>query len=138
MESAESEMQGWYRADNETGSLRVRVSVVDGSLCLHSLTGILTARWSLARLENRGIPFWGRDWPIGDHDVPVQTLTLENDEDHAVVQSVAPGLRSLRARAWHHLLLWPDAHGNLKTGPAFIWMLLLAVLALAGWRLLPF
>jgi hypothetical protein len=138
IDTRDVDIQGWFRADNETAPLRVRLSIEDRSLCLHSLTGELLARWSPARLENRGIPFWARDWPIGDRDVPMQALTVENDEDYAAIQSVAPGLRSLRARTWRHVLLWPDAHGNLKAGPAFIWMLLLAVLALAGWRLLPF
>lgn len=136
-ESAGSEMQGWYRADGGTAPLRVRLSIEDRSLCLHSLTGELVARWALARLENRGIPFWGRDWSIGDRDLPQPTVVVENDEDYAAIRNAAPGLRPLRSRTWRHVLLWPDAHGNLKAGPAFIWALLLAACVAAGWRFLP-
>jgi hypothetical protein len=136
--SAEVEMQGWYREEGGAAPLRVRLSIEDRSLCLRSLTGELVARWSLGRLENRGIPFWGRDWSIGDHELPMQTLTVENDEDYVAIQSGAPGLRLLRARAWRQLLFWPGAHGNLKAGPAFIWVMLAVALAFAGWRLWPF
>ena len=132
------EMQGWYRADSETEPLRVRLSLEDRALSLHSLAGALVVRWSLARLENRGIPYWGRDWPIGDHDLPAQTLTVENDEDYAAIQNMALGLRSLRSRTWRQFLLWPDAHGNLKAGPAFLLAMLLVALAIAGWQLLSF
>ena len=61
-------------------------------------------------------------------------LTLENDEDYTAVQCVAPGLQPLRTRMWHHLLLSPDARGNLKAGLAFIWMMLLAALVFAAWQ----
>ena len=54
-------MQGWYRPDNEAAPLRVRLRIEAGALSLHSPTGVLLARWSLARLENRSIQFWGRD-----------------------------------------------------------------------------
>jgi len=136
--ASDREMQGWYRAGSETEPLRVRLSLEHRALSLHSLAGALVARWSLARLENRRIPYWGRNWPIGDHDLPAQTLTAENDKDYAVIQSTAPGLRSLRSRTWRQFLLWPDAHGNLKAGPAFLWAMLLVALAIAGWLLLPF
>ena len=129
--SPNTEIFGWYEADPSASRLLVRVSIDGSSLDIHGLSGGLAARWSLSRLENRGIPFWGRDWSIGDHDLPAQTLTLENDEDYAAVQSVAPGLRSIRSRTWRHLLLWPDGRGNLKAGPAFIWAALLVGLAVA-------
>jgi hypothetical protein len=134
----EGMMQGWYRADTAAAPLRVRVTIKGDVLCLHSLTGQLLVRWSLARLENRGIPFWGRDWPIGDCDLPEPTLTVENDEDYATIRNAAPRLRPLRARMWRQFLLWPDAHGNFKAGPALIWAMLAAALILTGWRFLSF
>lgn len=133
--SPNTEIFGWYVADPSASRLRVRVSIDGSSLCIHGLSGGLAARWSLSRLENRGIPFWGRDWPIGDRELPAQTLTLENDEDYAAVQSVAPGLASIRTRTWRHLLFWPDGHGNLKASPAFIYgAALFVVLVIAVWQ----
>jgi hypothetical protein len=131
------EIQGWYRPDDQSERLRVRLSIEGRSLCLYSLGGELLAGWLLARLENRGIPFWGRDWPIGDRELPEPTLTVENDEDYAVIRAVAPGLSSPSIRTRRRLLLWPDVHGNLKAGPALIWAMLVA-LGLTAWRLLPF
>ena len=58
MEGCDTESQGWYRKDTP---LRVRFSIEDSSLCLHSLTGDLVARWSLDHLENHSVPVLGRD-----------------------------------------------------------------------------
>ena len=134
MEPVSTEIQGWFLRNNEIGRVRVRVAIEDRSLAIETLARAPVGRWPLDGLENRGIPYWGRDWPIGDHGRPEQTLTLENDQDYAAVQSASPGLRSVRARMWRQMLVSPDAHGNLKAWPALIWAVLVAGVAIALWH----
>ncbi|HEX6118159.1 MAG TPA: hypothetical protein VFZ03_01835 [Dongiaceae bacterium] len=131
---APSEIQGWFFGSNETGRVRVRVRMEDRALAIETLAGAPVGRWPLDGLENRGIPYWGRDWPIGDRNRPEQTLTLENDDDYAAIQSASPGLRSVRARLWRQMLVSPDAHGNQKAWPALIWALLVVGLAIVLWH----
>ncbi|HET6621419.1 MAG TPA: hypothetical protein VFG64_15900 [Dongiaceae bacterium] len=134
MEPVSTEIQGWFLRNNETGRVRVRVAIEDRSLAIETLAGAPVGRLPLDGLENRGIPYWTRDWPIGDRDQPEQTLTLQNDEDYAAIQSASPGLRSVRARMWRQMMVSPGAHGNLKAWPALIWAILVAGLAIALWR----
>jgi hypothetical protein len=64
------DIQGWYRQDNESDALRVRLAIEGRSLDLQTLAGTLVARWSLDELENRSVPVFGRDWVIGDQRLP--------------------------------------------------------------------
>jgi hypothetical protein len=113
-------MQGWYRADNETERLRVRLSIEGGSLSLYSLAGALVAQWSLDYLENRTIPVFGRDWIIGDRRLPRSALTLENDRDYSAMRMAGTALLPVRERVWRQFFFYPTESGNLTNWPVLL------------------
>ena len=113
-------MQGWYRADNETERLRVRLSIEGGSLSLYSLAGALVAQWSLDYLENRTIPVFGRDWIIGDRRLPRSALTLENDRDYSAIRMAGTALLPVRERVWRQFFFYPTESGNLTNWPVLL------------------
>ena len=127
----EREMQGWYRADNDTAPLRVRLSVEDRSLNLHSLAGALVARWSLDHLENRTVPIFGRDWIIGDRRLPGTAVTVENDRDYAELGAAATGLLPLRERTWRQFFFAAQESGNLTGWPVLV-PIMVGILAVAA------
>jgi hypothetical protein len=55
LESPEADRQGWYYRNKTSEAVRVRLSIVDRSLLLHTLSDRLIASWSLDRLENREV-----------------------------------------------------------------------------------
>ena len=122
-ESADSEMQGWYREDGGTAPQRVRLSIERRSLCMHSLTAKELARWSLDHLENRAIPSFGRDWVIGDSRVPGAILTPENDGDYLVIRRQAQSLQPLSARTWRQVFLAGLESENLTGWPVLLLMM---------------
>ena len=113
-------MQGWYRADNETERLRVRLSIEGGSLSLYSLAGALVAQWSLDYLETRTIPVFGRDWIIGDRRLPRSALTLENDRDYSAIRMAGAALLPVRERVWRQFFFYPTESGNLTNWPVLL------------------
>ena len=116
-------MQGWYREDGGSAPQRVRLSIENRSLCMHSLADRLLARWSLDHLENRTIPSFGRDWTLGDTRVPGALLTLENDEDYVAIRNEARNLQPISARTWRQVFLAGQDSGNLTGWPVLLLMM---------------
>jgi hypothetical protein len=121
------EIQGWYLRNKTSEAMRVRLSFVESSLVLHTLSGRLVASWSLDQLENREIAVLGERWSIGDHRVPEAYLELESDDEYRAVRNVSLQLRPVRARMWRQLGFAAIESGN-RTG----WAVLLLLIILAG------
>jgi hypothetical protein len=121
------EIQGWYYQTATSNAVRVRLSVVDRSLVLHTLSDRLIARWSLEELQNREITVLGERWSIGDRRVAASYLVLESDNDYRAIRAASPKLRPVRARLWRQLGLAAIESGN-RTG----WAVLLLLIVLAG------
>lgn len=128
------EIQGWYHHDPSAEAVRVRLSIIDGTLALHTLSDRLIARWSPDELENRGIEIFAARWRIGDRRVPDAFLVLESDDDYRAVREVASRLRSVRAVFWRQL-----AFSAVEAGKAGDWLVVLLVMVaiaiLAVWQL---
>jgi hypothetical protein len=75
------EIQGWYYQTPTSDAVRVRLSVVDRSLLLHTLSHRLIARWCLKQLQNREIAVLGERWSIGDRRLTGSYVVLESDDD---------------------------------------------------------
>jgi hypothetical protein len=125
-----TDIQGWYQHDNESDQVRVRLTIAERGLMLHTLADGLVAHWSLDHLENLSVPVIGREWVLCDGRLQVPTLTLENDDDYVAIQRAAPDLVPLRRRRWHQL-----AHA-VSLGNSGSLMVLVIVLLTVGYLLL--
>lgn len=129
------EIQGWYHHDPSSDAVRVRLSIVEGTLALHTLSDRLIARWSLDQLENRGIAILAVRWRIGDRRVPDACLVLESDDDYRAVQEASSTLRPVRARFWRALAFSATEAGKVGDWLVVL-MIMIASAAVAFWQLL--
>lgn len=135
--SSGAEIQGWYYENSASEPTRVRLSIHDRSLSLHTLSDRLVATWSLDQLETREVPVLGQSWRIGDRRLPEASLVLVNDRDYETLRELGTGLRPLRARVLRQFAFAAGESGNLTGWPVFV-VLVIALLGLALWVSLPF
>jgi hypothetical protein len=128
----DAEMQGWYYENSAGEPTRVRLSILDRSMSLHTLSDRLVATWSLDHLETREVPVLGQSWRIGDRRLPEPNLVLVNDQDYETLRKLGAGLRPLRARVLRQFAFAAGESGNLTGWPVFV-VLVIALLGLALW-----
>ena len=112
----------------------MRLSIIDGTLALQTLSDRLIARWSLDQLENLGIGILAVRWRIGDRRVPDACLVLESVDDYRAVYEASGTLRPVRARFWRALVF-----SGVEAGKAGDWLVVLLMMVagaiLVVWQL---